>query len=75
MEGGLVNASGYKLAMSSQHHFDRYWGPILDDSVVHTDVIPIDDEEGVNGMNIRSWVDRFLDKVFDAAGRERPENM
>ena len=67
VEAGMVNIDGFRLAMPREYTFDEFWGPMYDDFSVVTTVTR-DDSASVNDALLK-----IFDKVFDAAGRERPE--
>ena len=70
VEAGLVAIDGYSIAMSPQKYFDQFWGPIFDDQIIHNEKFDIDDETAANRFLLT-----FFEKVFDSAGRPRPNNL
>lgn len=69
VEAGMVNVDGARLAMSS-NYLERFWGPIYENSFFIQVTIDMDEND-----TIENAVTAIFERVFDAAGHERPGNL
>jgi hypothetical protein len=70
LEFGAVGLEGFSLAMPENYHFDKYWGPVVEDSFS----VQISMTEDTVAERKRV-MQTFMDRLFDAAGRQRPPKL